>query len=81
MKIKLNHLEKEVLYQMLKNEVSKHNFFSENEKFYLEIDEDSATDLREQCGNYLMQVGFEENYVANEKGMALENLIDKLYVP
>lgn len=45
-----------------------------------DIDEDDALDLRELCSDYLLEVGFDSEYVANEKGRILEELVDKLYV-
>jgi hypothetical protein len=44
------------------------------------LEEDDAIDLRELCSDYLLEVGFSEEYIANEKGKILEELIDKLYV-
>ncbi|NKC13291.1 MAG: hypothetical protein GKR94_14175 [Gammaproteobacteria bacterium] len=45
-----------------------------------DLDEDDAVDLRELCSDYLLEVGFDEEYNANIKGKSLEELIDKLYV-
>jgi hypothetical protein len=42
--------------------------------------ENDAADLRELCSDYLLEVGFDETYTANEKGEILEELVDKLYV-
>ncbi len=42
--------------------------------------EDDAIDLRELCSDYLLEIGFDEEYAANEKGKLLESLVDKLYV-
>ena len=44
------------------------------------ISEDDALELRELCSDYLLEVGFDDNYIANEKGVLLEELVDKLYV-
>lgn len=44
------------------------------------LDEDNAVDLRELCSDYLLEIGFDEEYAANEKGKLLESLVDKLYV-
>lgn len=44
------------------------------------LQEDDAVDLRELCSDYLLEVGFDEEYVANEEGKILEELVDKLYV-
>lgn len=43
------------------------------------LKEDDAIELRELCSDYLLEVGFDEEYAANEKGNILEDLIDKLY--
>lgn len=45
-----------------------------------DLEEDDAIDLRELCSDYLLEVGFSEEYVVNEEGKILEELIDKLYV-
>jgi hypothetical protein len=45
-----------------------------------DLDEDDALDLRELCSDYLVEVGFDEEYSANVKGKILEELVDKLYV-
>lgn len=44
------------------------------------ISDDDAIDLRELCSDYLLEVGFDDEYVANEKGRLLEELIDKLFI-
>jgi hypothetical protein len=44
------------------------------------FDEDDAVDLRELCSDYLLEIGFDKEYAANEKGKLLESLVDKLYV-
>lgn len=44
------------------------------------LDEYDAIDLRELCSDYLLEVGFDENYVVNEEGRVLEDLINILYV-
>lgn len=36
-------------------------------------------ELREACGDVLMRVGFDENYIPNACGELLEDLIDKLF--
>lgn len=53
----------------------------EKENIYLCVSEDAATELRESCSDLLSTMGFDEDYRPNEKGVVLENLIDKLYVP
>ena len=50
----------------------------ENEK--LEITDDQADQLRDLCADKLPLVGFDENYVANDLGNKLEDLIDKLFI-
>jgi hypothetical protein len=42
--------------------------------------EDEAGSLRELCSDYLLWVEFDDNYVANNKGILLEQLIDKLFI-
>lgn len=44
------------------------------------LEDDDVIDLRELCSDYLLEVGFDEEYVANEEGKILEELIDKLYI-
>jgi hypothetical protein len=42
--------------------------------------EDEADDLRDLCSDYLLEVGFDDDYAANDKGVLLEQLIDKLFI-
>ena len=49
--------------------------------YLVEIDEKSALELREECGDQLVKHGFDENYNPTNEGCILENLIDKFYVP
>ncbi|WP_085784446.1 hypothetical protein [Candidatus Nucleicultrix amoebiphila] len=49
-------------------------------KFLLSGAEDDFVDLRECCSDYLMIVGFDENYHLTKEGNILEKLIDKLYI-
>lgn len=37
------------------------------------------SDLRECCSEYLLAIGFDENYQPNNIGIILENLIDKFF--
>ena len=45
-----------------------------------DLDENEAFDLRELCSDYLLEVGFDENYNTNTKGKILEELVYMLYV-
>ena len=36
--------------------------------------------LRDECGERLQQVGFDEHYVPTSEGRVLETLIDKLFI-
>lgn len=42
--------------------------------------DDLIIELRELCSDYLQEVGFDDKYEPDEKGILLESLIDKLYV-
>jgi hypothetical protein len=44
------------------------------------ISEIEADALRDLCGDYMSVVGFDADYNPNEKGVLLEELIDKLFV-
>lgn len=46
---------------------------------FVEGTEDQLDELRELCADLLPVVGFDRDYVANDVGMALEDLIDKLF--
>jgi hypothetical protein len=48
--------------------------------FVKELEKDDVIDLRELCSDYLLEAGFDEDYVANEEGKILEQLVDKLYI-
>ena len=83
MNVRLTFQQKDVLL-----EVKKHFGWSKNLEFKMQptcvvlksLDEDDAINLRELCSDYLLEVGFDEQYSANEKGKLLEELIDKLFV-
>jgi hypothetical protein len=47
---------------------------------YVEGTDDQLDELRELCASLLPLVGFDRNYVANDVGMALEDLIDKFFI-
>lgn len=38
-------------------------------------------DLRELVSDVLLRIGFDENYKPTSEGLALEGLIDKLFIP
>ncbi len=83
MNLRFNSKEKDMLIQVTKYFRWKKEF--EFEEYFTSFvlknfDEDDAIDLRELCSDYLLEVGFDEEYNANEEGNLLEELIDKLYV-
>lgn len=41
----------------------------------------AAEELRERLTIHLAEIGFDEEYLPNEQGRRLENLIDKFYIP
>lgn len=47
---------------------------------YVEGTADQLDELRELCASLLPLVGFDRDYVANDVGMALEDLIDKFFI-
>ena len=82
MKIKLSQDEKEVLEEAIRD-IKIDTFYkiidTNLDFFYLEGDEDTLIDLREYCSDYLIIVGFDDDYQPNKKGKILEDLIDKLF--
>jgi hypothetical protein len=46
---------------------------------YVEGTEGQLDELRELCASLLPVVGFDRDYVANDVGVALEDLIDKFF--
>jgi hypothetical protein len=42
---------------------------------------EDAEQLRDRLTMVLAEVGFDENYLPNQRGQVLETLIDKFYVP
>ncbi len=46
----------------------------------VDIDENEATRLRDECSHLLMRVGFGANDEPTEQGLLIEDLIDKLFV-
>ena len=82
MEIKLKSLHHNQLLEVIKyydwkSEVG----FKEGDSkgIFIEATVDRIIELRELCSNYLAEVGFDENYEANDKGKLLEELIDVLY--
>lgn len=55
------------------------SFFSEKKLKY-NISDENASIIRDYCGDYLQEVGFDKNDNPTEKGLILENLIDKFYI-
>lgn len=45
-----------------------------------DISDETASVLRDCCEEYLLHIGFDEQYEPNDEGKILETLIDKLYV-
>lgn len=50
-----------------------------NGKVMVEGDEEAFSTLRECCGEYLLVVGFDQDYNLTPEGKTLEDLIDKFY--
>jgi hypothetical protein len=80
MKVKLTPKEATVLREALAQAGFNEAAITPTEKGVL-LDGELATEIREICADYLMQVGFDEDYVATEKGLVLESLMDKFFVP
>jgi hypothetical protein len=83
MNVRLTFQQKEMLIKVKDHfNWDKDLYFSDQAKnTFLEIlEDDDATDLRELCSNYLIEIGFDKNYVVNKEGAILEELIDKLYI-
>ncbi|PQL91272.1 hypothetical protein [Apibacter adventoris] len=57
------------------NQVSKENRF-----FILEVDEETADEIRDWAANELQIKGFDINYELTPEGKILEDLIDLFYV-
>jgi hypothetical protein len=71
-------------YEFLLNE----NFLSEylidalkniDVNYNLNINEDDADSIRDECGEHLQIVGFDKNDNPKPKGIILEKLIDKFF--
>ncbi len=54
--------------------------YKDMDKFYLDISEDAADNMRDYLGELLQIYGFNETYELTLKGEILENLIDKFFV-
>jgi hypothetical protein len=81
MRIKLSEKEIKLLREAIEKCEIKPTYkllFLETNNYQLEGLEDDLIDLRECCSDYLMLVGFDENYNPTEEGKILEDLIDKL---
>ncbi len=50
------------------------------QKQRIELTDDEADLLRDLCGERLQTHGFGANYVPNQEGIILEELIDDLYI-
>ncbi len=48
--------------------------------YVLSVSEDDADEIRDCCGDYLQEVGFDEDYRPTETGTLLEAMIDKFFV-
>lgn len=75
MKISLTKSEKETL--------TKHKLLSNNTHLndgdYMIVDEETASQIRDNCGDLLQTSGFDADYGPTPLGIILEQLIDKLY--
>lgn len=47
---------------------------------YVDLDEDTISDLRDWVGFKLQIVGFDKDYEPTDQGMLMEDLIDKLFL-
>jgi hypothetical protein len=81
MKVKLSYNEMMLLLRALKltdDEVTL-KFEKINEDSYaLNLSPQERSDLRDDCGDYLENMGLDENFKPNNEGIAVENLIEKL---
>lgn len=78
-----------VLSQKEYDVLMKEEFLSEKYKIYIQsnidsdlnlnINEDQADEIREECLDYLSCAGFDKNDEPTEKGLILEDLIDKFF--
>ena len=46
----------------------------------LDISEDDADEIRDLCGDRLVEVGLDERYEPNKAGLLLEGLVDKFFI-
>jgi hypothetical protein len=77
MRISLNEKEYLVLNKVLNYyKISLLYKYSEE----IELEKEVIEFFREMVGNYLSLFGFDESYKANDDGVVLESLIDKLYL-
>lgn len=44
------------------------------------LDDDLADEIRNKCGEHLLQAEFDKNYEPTDKGKVLEALMNKLYL-
>ena len=49
-------------------------------KWLLNISEEDADEIRDLCGDRLVEVGFDERYEPNKAGLLLEGLVDKFFI-
>ena len=49
-------------------------------KWHINISDDIADEIRNECLEMLPLVGFDENYSLNKQGVILDDLIDTFYV-
>jgi hypothetical protein len=85
MKITINEEELRVLVEACKAEGCLLSIPAERlddkSGYILVLSEDDANTFRDVCGEHLPLVGFDDDYNPNAKGLVLENLIDKFFVP
>ena len=51
-----------------------------NSRYFLDLTDDEASDIREMVGERLMEIGFVDVHTVNRDGEILESLIDKFFV-
>ncbi|MFC3357012.1 MULTISPECIES: hypothetical protein [Sphingobacterium] len=52
----------------------------ENQFVFIELDEETADEIRDWAMDKQVQVGFDENYELTSEGTILEELVDAFYI-
>jgi hypothetical protein len=79
MRVTLSPDEKEYLVRLAGLQRLRVSGAPDGSEFILEIDPETADELRDRCGEELQLHGFDKEYRPTREGRILESLIDKLF--